>query len=90
MTNKRKINFSIAIASLNQTNIHKTIKNLERLKTKPKELVVCFPIHNEKKYKFESNFFKIKIIYINKFSQTEQKNKSYYKLYIQNSFANGR
>ena len=39
-------------------------------------MVVCFPIHNEKKYKFESNFFKIKIIYINKFSQTEQRIKA--------------
>ena len=43
MITKRKINFSIAIASLSQTNIHKTIKNLEKLKTKPKELIVCFP-----------------------------------------------
>lgn len=76
MTKKRKVNFSIAIASLSQTNIRKTIKNLEKLKTKPKELIVCFPVQNEKKYKFKSNFFKIEIIYINKFSQTEQRIKA--------------
>ncbi len=76
MTNKSKISFSIAIATLSHSNIDKTIKNLEKLKTRPKEVIVCFPTRNKNNYKFKSNFFKIKIIYINKFSQTEQRIKA--------------
>ncbi len=76
MTNKSKISFSIAIASLSHSNTFKTIKNLEKLKTKPKEVIVCFPTHNKNNNKFKSNFFKIKIVYINKFSQTEQRIKA--------------
>ena len=76
MTNKSKISFSIAIASLSHSNTFKTIKNLEKIKTKPKEVIVCFPTHNKNNNKFKSNFFKIKIVYINKFSQTEQRIKA--------------
>ncbi len=76
MTNKSKIFFSIAIASLSHTKIYKTIKNLEKLKTKPKEVIVCFPTKIKNNYKFKSDFFTIKILYINKFSQTEQRIKA--------------
>jgi len=73
MINKSKISFSVAIASLSRSNINKTIKNLEKLKTRPKELVICFPIYNKNNFKFKSNFFTIKLVYMEKFSQTEQR-----------------
>ena len=37
---------------------NKTIKNLEKLKTKPKELVICFPIYNKNNFKFKGLDFR--------------------------------